>query len=542
MGQPADLVITGATLEPMTDGSPRADAVAVGDGRILAIGSSGEVLSLAGPTTRVLALEGETLLPGFQDAHIHPIHGGLLRDRCDLHHLADAAAYRAAIAEYAAAHPDRAWITGSGWAMPAFAGGNPTRAVLDAVVADRPVFLWSRDGHSAWVNSRALEVAGIGPGTDDPPDGRIERDAGGSPNGTLHEGATDLVERHLPEPTAGEMTSALIEAQRYLHSLGVTSWQDARATVVELAAYREAAANGTLTARVVASQLRDTGRGLEQIPEIVAERAASAGDRLAAGTVKFFVDGIIESRTALMTSPYLDSSGRATANRGMPMLDPELLLRAVAELDRLGFQCHFHAIGDGAVRLALDAIEFARERNRASDARHHIAHLEVINPVDIPRFAAVGATATIQPIWATLDAQMVDLRIPVLGPERSAWQYPFRSLQRAGAHLAGGSDWTVSTPDPLLEVEAAVTRVDADDRGTDPFLPDERLDLDTALRAYTIGSAYVNRLDASTGSLEVGKLADLVILDRNLRAPDAGPIGTARVRHTFVDGREVYPA
>jgi len=542
MGRDADLVIVGATLEPTDDRTARADALAVREGRIVALGSSAEVRGLAGPTTRVVELRGESLLPGFQDAHIHPIHGGLLRDACDLHDLTDASAYLAAIAGYAAAHPDRAWITGSGWAMPAFAGGNPTRAVLDEVVADRPVFLWSRDGHSAWVNGRALEVAGIGSGTNDPPDGRIERDEGGAPSGTLHEGAADLVDRHIPNPTADELASALREAQGYLHSLGVTAWQDARATGAELAAYREAAVSGWLTARVVASQLWDTGRGLEQIPGLVAERTASSMDRLQAGTVKFFVDGIIENGTAFMTAPYLDAGGQPTANLGMPMLEPELLRRAVIALDELGFQCHFHAIGDGAIRLALDVIEAARDRNGPTDRRHHIAHLEVINPVDLPRFATLGATATIQPIWATLDSQMVELRIPVLGPARVAWQYSFRSLQRAGARLAGGSDWTVSTPDPLLEVEAAVTRVDADERGMDPFLPDERLDLDTALRAYTIGSAFVNRLDASTGSLEVGKLADLVILDRNLRAPDAGPIGDARVRHTFVDGQEVYPA
>lgn len=542
MNDAADLVITGASLETMLDRSSPADALAVRAGRIVAVGASAEVRGRVGRETRVIDLDGETLLPGFGDAHIHPIHGGLMAIRCDLHALADAAAYLAAVAAYAVAHPGSGWIQGGGWAMPAFPGGNPGREALDRVVPDRPVFLDSRDGHSAWVNSRALETAGIGPGTPDPVDGRIERGAGGEPSGALHEGALELVRRHLPAASSAELADGLAAAQRYLHSLGVSAWQDAGASAHELAAYRSAATDGRLTARVVAAQLWDAGRGLEQIPELVAERAASPIDRLQAGTVKFFVDGIIENGTALMTEPYLGLDGLPTANRGMPMLDPVVLSAAVVELDRLGFQCHFHAIGDGAVRLALDAIHAAREHNGASDGRHHIAHLEVINPVDIPRFAVLGATATIQPIWATYDAQMIDLRIPVLGPERTAWQYAFRSLQRSGAHLAGGSDWTVSTPDPLLEVEAAVTRVDADDRGMAPFLPDEGLDLDAALRAYTIGSAYVNHLDRSTGSLEIGKLADLVILDRNLRAPDAGPIGDARVRHTFVEGREVYRA
>jgi len=337
------------------------------------------------------------------------------------------------------------------------------------------------------------------------------------------------------------MTTGLLEAQRYLHSLGITAWQDAMATTAELATYREAAESGTLSARVVAAQLWDTARGLEQVPELVAERAASASDRLQAGSVKFFVDGIIENGTALMTSPYLGAD-QQPGNLGMPMLDPELLRAAVGELDRLGFQCHFHAIGDGAIRLALDVLEDALARNGRTDGRHHIAHLEVINPIDIGRFATLGVTATIQPIWAVRDAQMTDLRLPVLGPERATWQFPFGSLQRAGARLAGGSDWTVSTPDPLLEVETAVTRVASDNRSAESFLPEQRLDLTTALRAFTIGSAYVNHLEAITGSLEVGKLADLVILDRNLRASDPGPIGEARVRQTLVEGREVYRA
>jgi predicted amidohydrolase YtcJ len=542
MGQAADLAILGGTLEVIDDRSEPADALAVLDGRILAVGPSDVVRDLCGPATQLIELNGETVIAGFQDAHIHPIPGGMLRDRCDLHHLPDAVAYGVAIAEYATAHPDRPWIIGGGWAMPAFAGGNPGRAALDEILPDRPIFLESRDGHSAWVNGRALQLAGIDAGTPDPPDGRIERDEHGAAVGTLHEGAVQLVARHLPAPSPEELRKGLLEAQRYLHSLGVTAWQDAMATGAELTTYRQAAASGILSARVVAAQLWDTGRGLEQVPELVAGRAASASDRLQAGTVKFFVDGIIENGTALMTSPYLGADGRPSANLGLPMLDPELLRAAVAELDRLGFQCHFHAIGDGAVRLALDVVAHAQEQNRSGGGRHHIAHLEVINPADIGRFASLGVTATIQPIWAVFDAQMTDLRLPVLGPERATWQFPFGSLQRAGARLAGGSDWTVSTPDPLLEVETAITRVATDHRDAESFLPGERLDLTTALRAYTIGSAYVNHLDVISGSLEVGKLADLVILDRNLRALEAGPVGEARVRQTLVEGREVYRA
>ncbi|MDH4333648.1 MAG: amidohydrolase [Chloroflexota bacterium] len=539
----ADLVISGATVETMTGRPTRANAVAVRAGRIVAVGTRRDVQTLAGPATRSIALDGETLLPGFQDAHVHPIHGGLSAALCDLHDLDDARAYPDRIAAYAAAHPDREWISGSGWAMSAFPGGNPGRSALDAIVPDRPVFLASRDGHSAWVNSRALQLAGITAATPDPIDGRIERDAKGEPAGTLHEGAANLVEVLIPTPTAGDLDAALAEAQRYLHSLGITAWQDAWNRAAELAAYRRAVAEERLTMRVVAAQLWDNGRGPEQIADLIRERdtpVAAPPDRFRADSVKFFVDGIIENGTALLTEPYLGPDGNVTENRGIPMIPPDELRAAVSELDRLGFQCHFHAIGDGGVRLALDAIEGAVAANGRTDGRHHIAHIELIQPADIPRFAAIGATANMQPLWASHDNQMRDLRIPVLGPLRTAWQYPFGGLLRSGARLAGGSDWTVSSPNPLLEMEVAVTRVDPDARHNPPFLPDERLPLDAALAAFTIGSAYVNHLDHLTGTLEAGKAADMVVLDRNLRASDAGPIGDARVALTLAEGTEVY--
>jgi predicted amidohydrolase YtcJ len=258
---------------------------------------------------------------------------------------------------------------------------------------------------------------------------------------------------------------------------------------------------------------------------------------LNADAVKIMLDGILESRTALMVDPYA-----GTDDRAVPFVDPEVLKLAVPELDRRGFACHFHAIGDGAVRLALDAVAEARRRNGPGGPRHHAAHLEVVNPADVPRFAELGMTANIQPFWAVDDEQMRGLRIPALGPERAAWQYVFRGLADAGARLAGGSDWPVTTGNPLLEIEVAIRRVAPTARGAAPFVPEQRLTLDEALAAFTIGTAYVNGLDAETGTLEVGKRADLVILDRNLRDPDAGPIGDARVVATYVDGRPVMIA
>jgi len=529
----ADLVILGGSVEPIA--CPRSalrDSVAVRAGRIVAVASAGEVRDLIGPATEVLELSGETVLPGFQDAHVHPIEGGLLADRCDLHALTDVDAYLSAIRAHAEAHPQREWISGGGWSLPAFPGGEPARELLDRVVGHRPALLESNDGHVAWVSTRALEVAGIDEHTPDPRDGRIVRDARGAPSGTLHDGAIHLVSRLLPAPSHDDLVRGLLAAQEQLHALGITAWQDAHVEAAELAAYRAAALDGRLTARVEAALWWDRQVGLEQIEWFEEARAsASVPGRLRAGSVKLMLDGILESRTALMTEPY---AGRS--DRGTPFIDPDLLERAVVELDRRGFSCHFHAIGDGAVRLALDSVAAARSANGPTDGRHHVAHIEVIHPDDIGRFAALDVTANMQPLWAADDEQMRELRIPVLGEIRRSWQYPFGSLARAGARLAAGSDWTVSSADPLREIEVAVRRVAPETRDAAPFEPGERLSLDQALAAFTLGSAYVNHLDADTGTIEAGKLADLVILDRDLRAADAGPIGDARVTATFVAG------
>lgn len=535
---PADLVVLGASVETMVYGTPAADAVAVRDGRIVLVGRSSDARRLVGTRTRVIELRGETVLPGFQDAHIHPIEGGMLAETCDLHGLPDASAYLDAVAAHAAAHPERPWIVGEGWALTAFPGGEPTRELLDAIVHDRPAFLYSHDGHVGWANTQALAMAGIDRTTPDPPDGRIVRDADGQPIGTLVDGAVDLLAPHLPEPTHADRLDGLRVAQRQLHALGITAWQDAHVEPDALAVYREAADAGWLTARVVAALWWRRDVGLEQIEAFERQRAESSVGRLRADSVKLMLDGIIESKTAFMTAPYTGSGTTA----GAPFIDPDLLREAVSELDRRGFQAHFHAIGDAAVRLALDSIEAARTANGASDHRHHVSHLEVVHPDDVPRFGRLGAVANIQPFWAADDDQMQTLRLPLLGPDRGGWQYPFGSLLRGGATLAGGSDWTVTTANPLLEIEVAVNRIAPDTRDAAPFLPDERLSLDAALRAFTAGSAYVNHLDTQTGTIETGKLADLVILDRDLRSPDSGPIGEASVRWTFVEGAEVYAA
>lgn len=545
----ADLVFHGGAVFTADTVRSRATAVAVTDGRIVAVGGDG-IRDLIGPSTEVVDLTGRMLVPGFQDAHVHPVSGGLELLRCDLNEATTEAEYLDTVAAYAAAHPDEEWILGGGWAMSAFPGGTPTAAALDRVLPDRPAFLPNRDGHGAWVNTEALRRAGIDRHTPDPVDGRIERDADGRPTGTLHEGAMSLVNGLVPDPSPEFLRDALVAGQRYLHSYGITAWQDAiigdySDLIDQGETYRQAAIDGTLTGRVVGALWWDRTQGLEQIPSLVERRSRFSHGRFQATSVKIMQDGVAENFTAAMLEPYHDGHGHFTDNSGISFVPPEILAEAVPQLDALGFQVHFHAIGDRAVRECLDAVEHAIARNGRSDGRHHIAHIQVVHPDDIPRFRDLGVAANMQSLWATLEPQMVELTLPFLGEPRDAWQYPFGDLLRSGAVLAAGSDWSVSSPNPLAAIHTAVNRQAApgyEEGDYEPFLPEQAIDLGTSLTAYTAGSAWVNHLDGDTGTIEVGKYADLAVLDRDPFAGPADRIGATRVLQTFVEGARVYAA
>jgi predicted amidohydrolase YtcJ len=540
---PAELVFRGGHVHTVDPARPRAEGVAVQAGRIVAVGSESDNAPWIGPRTRVVDLNAGLLVPGFQDAHVHPLHGGIGRLRCDLHDSPGRAGVLDTIRRYASEHPDLPWVLGAGWYMSDFPGGTPTREELDILVPDRPAFLTNRDGHGAWVNSRALELAGVGGDTPDPVDGRIERRPDGSPSGTLHEGAMNLVERLAPPPGPDGWAAALRIGQAYLHSFGITAWQDAIVTPEDQLTYRAAAERGELTARVEGALWWDRERGGEQIDELIERSDGGSIGRFRANSVKIMQDGVLENFTGALVEPYLDGDRGETDGRGISFVEPIALRDHVRRLDAAGLQVHFHTIGDRAVREALDAIEAARAANGRTDTRPHLSHIQVIQPTDVPRFAALGAVANAQPYWACHEEQMDELTIPYLGSERTTWQYPFKSLLQSGARLAMGSDWSVSTPNPLREMEVAVTRIADISRGVHPpFLPDERLTLHEAMAAFTLGSAYVNHLDDVTGSIEVGKLADLAVIDRDLFAPDAGPIGDGRVLATFVEGQPVFEA
>lgn len=532
----ADVIFAGGPVRTMVPAADR-DRSAVGE--------------LRGRGTQVIELAGRCLLPAFCDAHVHPFIGALERMTCDLSTAGSARRAVARVAEYAAAHPDVRWITGGGWAMEHFPGGTPDRRPLDRVVPDRPAYLLNRDHHSAWVNSRALELAGITRDTPDPADGRIEREADGTPGGTLHEGATRLVERLVPDPSGDDYATALRQAEDYLFSLGVTAWQDAiigdYANLRNpLDTYLDAARSGTLRARVTGALWWDRDRGEEQIEDLLARRARASAARFRATTVKIMQDGVPESFTAAMSAPYTDRCGHAHGS-GFSYVPADRLARIVPRLDAAGFQVHFHAIGDRAVGECLDAVAAARAANGPADRRHHIAHLQFVRPADVPRFTELDVVANCQALWAMHDRQMDELCIPYVGAERAGWQYPFGALARQGARLAAGSDWPVSTPDPLRAIHVAVNRT-APPRSAyadyppahEPFLPEQRLTIDQAFAMYTAGSAYVNHSDTETGTIARGKAADLVVLDRD---PWAGPpedIGATAVDLTMSGGTVVH--
>jgi predicted amidohydrolase YtcJ len=550
-GANADLVLYGGDVYTVDAARSWARAVAVRDGIIVRVGSDDDVRALVGPGTLEIGLEGRMLVPGFQDAHVHASAGGLERIRCDLSAVHTLEAYLDVVRRYAETHPEAPWILGGGWAMDVFPGGVAGRAELDAVVPDRPVFLSNRDHHAAWVNSKALELGGVTSSTPDPGDGRIERDALGEPIGTLQEGAMDLVDRIVPRPTLEEQRRGILEAQRYLHSLGITGWQEAivgsYAVVPDcFDAYVALAAAGELTARVIGALWFERGRGEEQIDGLLERRARAADGRFRATSVKIMQDGVAENHTAAMLAPYLDGHGHGTGNTGLSYFPPEVLNRSIVRLDAEGFQVHVHAIGDRAVRESLDAIEAARTANGWSDHRHHISHLQFVHPDDVPRFRHLGVVANVQALWACNDPQVLELTVPFVEPDAVRSMYPIGSLVRSGAALAMGSDWPVSSPDALAEMHVAVNRrmppgylygePDADDP---PLLPEQAVDLPTALAGFTIGSAFVNHLDRDTGSIEVGKRADLAVLSENLFAVGVDRIGQARVDMTIVDGAVV---
>lgn len=538
--RPADLVFRNGPVYTMATATPRVASVAVARGRIVYAGSESGLARWIGPRTRVIDLAGRALLPGFHDSHVHLVEGGIRSGECGLAGLATQEEVLAAVRRCAAQSPGgdsgSDWLRGGGWELPVFPGANPHRSLLDVAVPDRPAVLMGADGHSAWVNSRALALAGITRDTPDPPHGRIERDADGEPSGTLREDAVGLLSKALPERSGAAHLEGLRRGLREAARFGITSIQDASVSEQDLRAYEELDRRGELTVRTVAALRVDEEKGDADLARLLALRQGYRGHRLRLLAAKLFVDGVIEAHTAALLEPYLDTPG----NRGPVNWEPEALDRIVAALDREGFQVHIHAIGDRAVRLSLDAFEKAIATNGRRDSRHQIAHLELIDPQDIPRFRSLGVIANFQAFWAIEDAYIKDLTVPVLGPERSRWIYPLGSVARTGAVLACGSDWPVTSLNPLDAIQVGVTRRDPAAGPGPAWLPDQLVDREAMLACFTRNGAFANFEESATGTIETGKAADLIVLDRDPFTAPAAEIARIRVLLTLLDGQETW--
>jgi hypothetical protein len=540
---PADRVFVNGKVYAMDAQRSRAEAVAVRDGRVIAVGGNDAIRRRAGPGTEVTDLGGAMLLPGFHDSHIHILIGVATEDDCDLMRLGSQEAVAARLHECAKLPgygPDR-WVLGSGWSEWLWPDANPSKSQLDALFPDRPVYLVSSLGHAAWVNSRALAMAGLDRATANPPDGVIERDPGGAPSGTLRDAAMMLVESRLPERTLEQRLDSVRAGIGLAHRVGITSVIEPGLDAELIAPVVALADAGELDLRVRASLSPiawQPGAFDDGVFAFLEGRERWRRPNLDVDSVKIYMDGVIEYGTGALLEPY----AKAGFGLGPRFYAQEDVNRYFTRFDAMGLGIHVHATGDAGIRMALDGFEAMRRANGPGDNRHHIVHLQLIDEPDRPRFAALGVTATFQPLWAYPDPAAIELDVPMIGEPRTNAMYPIASLARAGARIAAGSDYFVTDLNPLHAIEAAVTRQDPYSNQGPALNAAERVDLDTMIAAYTIEGAYLMGLEREQGSIETGKRADFVALDRDLFAGPATAINEAKVVMTVFDGRTVYEA
>jgi predicted amidohydrolase YtcJ len=534
----ADLVILGGDIQTMDEATAHASALAARDGKIIYLGDDAGAKAQIGPKTQVVEAAGMTVLPGLIDSHIHAAEGALGLGGCSLEdkQLTVEAAGKV-IAECLKQDSSTGWLVVSEVNSAGFRAG---RKQLDAIVSDRPLFLWGADGHTGWVNSKGLALAGITRDTKDPPDGRIERDKSGEPTGFLVDGALGPVTGALDKPTPEKRLAALREVLPMLHAVGITSYLEANTSAETLAAYVELAKRHELTARVSIALSSEGNPSDEEFTRLDGlRRSVSNEPLLRADFIKLFADGVMEypTQSAAMLEPYTDANGKRGSSRGRLYIEEEAMKlffkRAAAE----GFNVHVHAIGDAAVRETLNAIEAARAAG--SKQLYSIAHLQLVDPADLPRFAQLNTIASLQLFWALPDNYSVGALLPYIG-ERQQHIYPARSLVAAGATVAGGSDWDVSSFNPFEAMATGMSRANPDEPARVPLNTAEALTLDELLHAYTINAARLLGREAEIGSLAVGKAADVIVLDRRLSAESsADEVRGTKVTKTFFAGRAV---
>jgi predicted amidohydrolase YtcJ len=528
----ADRVFLGGRIWTADPSRPRAQALALAGDAIVAVGTDAEVRRYVGPATQTVDLRGRFVAPGFNDAHLH----FLVVENADLTGAASVEEVQGRIRAYAAAHPDQAWVTGRGWVYGAFPGSLPDRRQLDAAVADRPAFMTSYDGHSAWANSKALQVAGITRDTRDPDHGVIVRDEKGEPTGALKESASRLVGRLVPPASAEDRYAALKRRLEEAASYGLTSAQNASIAAADVAAYERVAAEGGLKVRFYFALPMVKDIAADDLAHYKAMRTKYPGPLMKFGAVKGFVDGVVESKTAAMLEPY-PGGGTGELNWTSDDLD-----RTVVLYDREGFQVFLHAIGDKAIRMALDAYERAAQANGTSGRRHRVEHIEAPTRADIARFKPLGVIASTQALFANPDQNTYEVYAPTLGPDRESRAMAFRSLDEAGAVQAFGSDSPVFSMEVLRGIYCAATRMTPE--GTPPggWQPQERISAEAALRHFTRDAAYASFEEQRKGTLAPGMLADLVVLSDDVVAIPPAQILKTRVLLTVMGGRDTYRA
>ncbi|MBM3520128.1 MAG: amidohydrolase [Alphaproteobacteria bacterium] len=535
----ADFLVVNGDIRTMDALKPRATALAARDGRILATGSNAEMRALAGPGARIVDAGGRLVLPGFQDTHIHLLEGGTRFSRdLDLSAARTPGDITRLLAEFVAKHRDRPRLKGHSWYAGVFNDRNLTREILDAAVPDKPVLLYSSDYHSAIINSAAIAEIGLDRATADPENGYFSRDKAGEATGMLNEAAITWATDRMPETPDSDYEEGVLWGQAHANRHGFTGILDALVTARHLRIYDAVNRRGQLTLRVASTALvepEDTVAGA--IERVSGFRRDYDSPLLKVHSAKFFLDGVFENRTAAMIEDYKDALGG-----NAPVMFGENHLRELfIAFDAARFQIHVHVIGDKAAQSALDALEAARAVNSAWPSLHQLAHVQVVRPEDIPRFAKLGVMPNIQPLWARSEPSVTDVAMPMCGPEMTKWIYPFRSLIDAGATCAMSSDWGVSTLNPFHIMQTAITRQPPEKGRDHPvFLPEQRMSLDECIKGYTTLAAAAAWRSADTGSLEQGKYADLIVLDRNLFEIDVYDIHRTEVMLTVLAGKDVW--
>jgi predicted amidohydrolase YtcJ len=532
----ANLVLLNGKIWTVNDRQPRAEAVACLGSRIVAVGSNGEIRKWIGAGTEAIDMGGKLVLPGFNDAHVHFFSGGENLASVQLRDAKSEDEFRKRIAEFAAKQPAGRWITGGDWDHENWTPARlPTRQLIDAVTAGHPVFVNRLDGHMALANSQALQLAGITRDTPDPPGGTIVRDAAGEPTGVLKDAAMermDGVDGVIPAPSEDQIADAVRAAMRYAAENGVTSVQDMSAAPEILRVYQTLLARGELTVRISGHQPLATWQRLAA----VGLRADFGGEKLHIGALKGFADGSLGSTTALFFEPYLDAPN--TSGLANSEMIPESKMQAhILGADRAGLQVAVHAIGDKANHTVLGMYEEAARQNGARDRRFRIEHAQHLRMEDIPRFGTLHVIASMQPYHCIDDGRWAEKRI---GPERAEGTYAFRALLDSGAVLAFGSDWDVAPMQPLMGIYAAATRRTLDGKHPNGWVPEQKITVAEAIRAYTMGSAYASFDEKIKGSIEPGKLADMVVVSDDILSIPAVEIEKTRVETTVFDGKVIY--